>query len=103
MEQAPGPVPAAPPPAPSFAEVLRLVRSGQEPPGVRRPRASPTGDTPTASRLPPPAKPWEGRPSEPARTRGPQHGSAHSCSQCSENEEPAPLSTQQPGGSSDIA
>uniref|UniRef100_A0A8V5G079 Peroxisomal membrane protein PEX14-like KPWE domain-containing protein n=1 Tax=Melopsittacus undulatus TaxID=13146 RepID=A0A8V5G079_MELUD len=69
MEQAPAPVPAAPPPAPSFSEVLRLVQSGQEPPGVRRPRASPTGDTPTASRLPPPAKPWAGRPLE--------HGSAH--------------------------
>uniref|UniRef100_A0A8C3PMC9 Peroxisomal membrane protein PEX14-like KPWE domain-containing protein n=1 Tax=Calidris pygmaea TaxID=425635 RepID=A0A8C3PMC9_9CHAR len=41
----------------SFAEVLRLVQSGQEPPGVRKPRATPTGDSPTASRGPPPAKP----------------------------------------------
>uniref|UniRef100_A0A8D0FRX5 Peroxisomal membrane protein PEX14-like KPWE domain-containing protein n=1 Tax=Strix occidentalis caurina TaxID=311401 RepID=A0A8D0FRX5_STROC len=54
--------PPPPPPAPSFAEVLRLVRSGREPPGVRRPLASPTGDSPTASRLLPPTKPWESRP-----------------------------------------
>uniref|UniRef100_A0A8C8BIZ3 Peroxisomal membrane protein PEX14-like KPWE domain-containing protein n=1 Tax=Otus sunia TaxID=257818 RepID=A0A8C8BIZ3_9STRI len=54
--------PPPPPPAPSFAEVLRLVRSGREPPGVRRPLASPTGDSPTASRLLRPTKPWESRP-----------------------------------------
>ncbi|CAM9900380.1 unnamed protein product [Bubo scandiacus] len=83
--------PPPPPPAPSFAEVLRLVRSGREPPGVRRPLASPTGDSPTASRLLPPTKPWESRP-------GPTGGS-----QRSENKEPPPLSTQQPGGSSHIA
>ncbi|XP_054051962.1 uncharacterized protein C6orf226 homolog [Rissa tridactyla] len=83
--------PAPPTPAASsFGEVLRLVRSGQEPPGVRRPRASPTGDSPTASRGPPPAKPWESRP----RPAGP------SCSQRLENEEPPPLSTHHPGGSS---
>uniref|UniRef100_A0A8B9IEP8 Peroxisomal membrane protein PEX14-like KPWE domain-containing protein n=1 Tax=Anser cygnoides TaxID=8845 RepID=A0A8B9IEP8_ANSCY len=63
---APSPRPAggdAEPPAPaapsSFAELLRLVRSGQSPPGVRSPRAEPTGDTPTASSLPRPSKPWE--------------------------------------------
>ncbi|XP_029890706.1 uncharacterized protein C6orf226 homolog isoform X2 [Aquila chrysaetos chrysaetos] len=57
-----GPVPPPPPPAaPSFAEVLRLIQNGQEPPGLRHPRASPTGDSPTASRLPPPTKPWENR------------------------------------------
>uniref|UniRef100_A0A8C4XQB0 Peroxisomal membrane protein PEX14-like KPWE domain-containing protein n=1 Tax=Falco tinnunculus TaxID=100819 RepID=A0A8C4XQB0_FALTI len=55
-------------PAPALAEVLRLVQSGQEPPGVRRPHVSPTGGSPTASRLPPPPKPWE----------RPPHGSAHS-------------------------
>lgn len=58
LERARAPAPAAL----SFAEVLRLVRSGREPPGVRHPRASPTGDSPTASRLPPPPKPWERRP-----------------------------------------
>ncbi|XP_040467790.1 uncharacterized protein C6orf226 homolog [Falco naumanni] len=73
-------------PAPALAEVLRLVQSGQEPPGVRRPHVSPTGDSPTASRLPPPLKPWE----------RPPHGSAHSCSQCSENKEPPPLDPAAP-------
>ncbi|XP_054676228.1 uncharacterized protein C6orf226 homolog [Grus americana] len=90
MERAPAP--AAPPPAPSFAEVLQLVRSGRELPGVRRAHASPTGDTPTPSRLPLPTKPWENR-----------SGLARPCSQHSENQEPPWLSTQQPGGSSDIA
>uniref|UniRef100_A0A8C3C9Z6 Peroxisomal membrane protein PEX14-like KPWE domain-containing protein n=1 Tax=Cairina moschata TaxID=8855 RepID=A0A8C3C9Z6_CAIMO len=55
-EDAEPPVPAAPS---SFAELLRLVRSGRSPPGVRSPRAAPTGDTPTASSLPRPKKPWE--------------------------------------------
>ncbi|XP_049689539.1 uncharacterized protein C6orf226 homolog [Accipiter gentilis] len=91
----PGPVPPPPPSpaAPSFAEVLRLIQNGQEPPGLRHPRASPTGDSPTASRLPPPTKPWENR----SGSAGPR------CSQRSEHKEPPPLSTQQPGGSTDIA
>uniref|UniRef100_A0A8B9MRJ6 Peroxisomal membrane protein PEX14-like KPWE domain-containing protein n=1 Tax=Accipiter nisus TaxID=211598 RepID=A0A8B9MRJ6_9AVES len=52
--------------------VLRLIQNGQEPPGLRHPRASPTGDSPTASRLPPPTKPWENRSGS---LPGPQHGS----------------------------
>uniref|UniRef100_A0A493TAK2 Peroxisomal membrane protein PEX14-like KPWE domain-containing protein n=1 Tax=Anas platyrhynchos platyrhynchos TaxID=8840 RepID=A0A493TAK2_ANAPP len=64
---APSPQPAggdenAPAAPSSFAELLRLVRSGRSPPGVRSPRAAPTGDTPTASSLPRPKKPWESRP-----------------------------------------
>ncbi|XP_053918314.1 uncharacterized protein C6orf226 homolog [Cuculus canorus] len=93
------------PPSASFAEVLRLVRSGQQPPGVRNPHASPTGDSPTASRLPPPTKPWESRHGQPPAL---QHDSKDNgsrnvhCSQHLENKEPSSLSTQQPGGSSDI-
>uniref|UniRef100_A0A8V0Z8A2 Peroxisomal membrane protein PEX14-like KPWE domain-containing protein n=1 Tax=Gallus gallus TaxID=9031 RepID=A0A8V0Z8A2_CHICK len=43
----------------SFAELLQLVQRGQAPAGVRCPNASPTNDSPTASRLPRPPKPWE--------------------------------------------
>lgn len=57
------------PPAPatpsSFAELLQLVQRGQAPAGVRCPNASPTNDSPTASRLPRPPKPWESRPGQP--------------------------------------
>ncbi|XP_065487708.1 uncharacterized protein C6orf226 homolog [Caloenas nicobarica] len=98
------PPPVPPPPAPSFAEVLRLVRRGREPPGVRHPFASPTGASPTASRLPPPTKPWESRPRrplpEPPRA---QHSSGDSHSQHLQNEESPLLSTLQPHGSSDVA
>ncbi|OPJ81692.1 hypothetical protein AV530_014684 [Patagioenas fasciata monilis] len=83
MESAPAP----PQPAPSFAEVLQLVRSGREPPGVRQPFASPTGASPTASRLPPPAKPWESCPGQPLpESPRAQHGSGDSHSQHLENE-----------------
>uniref|UniRef100_A0A8C2SUW4 Peroxisomal membrane protein PEX14-like KPWE domain-containing protein n=1 Tax=Coturnix japonica TaxID=93934 RepID=A0A8C2SUW4_COTJA len=54
---------APPAPAtPSFAELLQLVQRGQAPAGVRYPNASPTNDSPTASRLPRPPKPWESHP-----------------------------------------
>uniref|UniRef100_A0A803Y6P9 Peroxisomal membrane protein PEX14-like KPWE domain-containing protein n=1 Tax=Meleagris gallopavo TaxID=9103 RepID=A0A803Y6P9_MELGA len=46
----------------SFAELLQMVQRGQVPAGVRCPNASPTNDSPTASRLPRPPKPWESRP-----------------------------------------
>uniref|UniRef100_A0A669P7B4 Peroxisomal membrane protein PEX14-like KPWE domain-containing protein n=1 Tax=Phasianus colchicus TaxID=9054 RepID=A0A669P7B4_PHACC len=39
--------------------LLQMVQRGQAPAGVRCPNASPTNDSPTASRLPRPPKPWE--------------------------------------------
>ncbi|XP_068009705.1 uncharacterized protein C6orf226 homolog [Melanerpes formicivorus] len=93
---------AALPPAPSFAELLQLVRSGQEPPGVRRPQASPTGDSPAASCLPLPAKPWEKQPGSPAGAP-PAPGAAPETDDLQPVLEGRRLSSQHPGGSSDFA
>lgn len=61
----PGPGPAPAPPA-SFSEILRLVRSGQDVPGLHRPSVTASLASPTPSRLARRPKPWErARPAEP--------------------------------------
>lgn len=42
-----------------FSELLRLVRAGGDVPGLRRLHVAATRETPTASRLLRPPKPWE--------------------------------------------
>uniref|UniRef100_A0A7M4EMH6 Peroxisomal membrane protein PEX14-like KPWE domain-containing protein n=1 Tax=Crocodylus porosus TaxID=8502 RepID=A0A7M4EMH6_CROPO len=44
---------------PSSRMLLRLVRAGRDVPGLRRLHVAATLETPTASRLPRPPKPWE--------------------------------------------
>uniref|UniRef100_A0A8C3S2A6 Peroxisomal membrane protein PEX14-like KPWE domain-containing protein n=1 Tax=Chelydra serpentina TaxID=8475 RepID=A0A8C3S2A6_CHESE len=59
------PLPAPAPPA-SFSEILRLVRSGRDVPGLHRPNVTASLASPTPSRLARRPKPWEGaRPAEP--------------------------------------
>uniref|UniRef100_A0A674IHQ7 Peroxisomal membrane protein PEX14-like KPWE domain-containing protein n=1 Tax=Terrapene triunguis TaxID=2587831 RepID=A0A674IHQ7_9SAUR len=53
-----GPAPAPAPPA-SFSEILRLVRSGQDVPGLHRPNVTASLASPTPSRLARRPKPWE--------------------------------------------
>ncbi|KAH1172496.1 hypothetical protein KIL84_016335 [Mauremys mutica] len=58
---------AGPGPAPApFSEILRLVRSGQDVPGLHRPSVTASLASPTPSRLARRPKPWERpRPAEP--------------------------------------